>query len=449
MSSTIDSLQTAVTALAAAWPMERVEGCDASRLVEVNRQIGHARRLLDAAASQVAAEISRQSRPELGVDSLAKKQGHRSANVFLATTLGTTTGDAAKLIQVGAATAPRLLLSGAEAPARHPHVGEALSKGLLGKDAAAAIITMLDGVESRATAAAIDEAEQTLTAQAAGLDLHALQKVLARAEAYLDPDGLEPKEADLRAQTGLTIRQERTGMIIVNGKFDPERGAPILALIDAIVTADLNAQRDDARQKGSGLPPRPIPVMQADAFVTICEHYTGCDRTNRTLPGATVIVRVSLEDLQAGTGSGLIDGIDQPICIGTVRRMAAGGGTIPMVLGADSQILDFGKDKRFFTHAQRLALAERDGGCAGCGAPPGRTKAHHIRWWSRGGPTNLSNGVLLCTSCHHLIHDQGWDIRIDGVGITAHVWLIPPAWVDPTRSPRPAARRRHDYLPAA
>lgn len=411
--------------------------------------IGHARRLLDATASQVAAEVSRQSRPELGADSLAKKQGHRTATVFLATTLGTTMGDAAKLVQVGAATAPRLLLSGAEAPARYPHVGEALAKGLLGKDAAAAIITMLDGVESRVSPAALDDAEQTLTAQAADLDLHALQKVLTRAEAYLDPDGLEPKEEDLRAQTGLTIRQDRTGMILVNGKFDPERGAPVLTLIDAIVTADLNAQRDDTAQRGSGLPPRPIPVMQADALVTICEHYTGCDRKNRTLPGATVIVRVSLEDLQAGTGSGLIDGIDQPVCIGTVRRMAAGGGIIPMVLGADSQILDFGKDKRLFSHAQRLALAERDGGCAGCGAPPGRTKAHHIRWWSRGGPTDLSNGVLLCTSCHHLIHDQGWDIRIDGVGIEAKVWLIPPAWLDPGRTPRPGARRRYDYLPAA
>lgn len=448
MHSPMESLEVAVTALASACPGERVEGCEAAHLVEVNRLIGQTRRLLDAAAAQVAAEISRQSRPELGADSLAKKQGHRNANVFLATTLGTTTGDAAKLVQVGAATAPRVLLSGAEAPPRHPHVGAALSRGALGKDAAAAIITLLDGMADRVHPDALDTAEQTLVDQAEGLDLHALQRVLLRAEAYLDPDGLEPKEEDLRAQTALTIRQDRTGLIVLNGKFDPERGAPILTLIDAMVAADLNAQRDDA-QRGNGLPPKPVPVMQADALVAICEHYTGCDRTNRTLPGATVIVRVSLADLQAGTGVGLIDGVDQPVCIGTVRRMAAGGGIVPLVLGSDSQILDFGRDKRLFTHAQRLALAERDGGCVGCGAPPGRAKAHHIRWWSRGGPTDLRNGVLLCTSCHHLIHDQGWDIRIDGPGVTAMVWLIPPPWLDPAQTPRPGARRRFDYLPAA
>ncbi|WP_342670847.1 HNH endonuclease, partial [Microbacterium sp. K24] len=42
-----------------------------------------------------------------------------------------------------------------------------------------------------------------------------------------------------------------------------------------------------------------------------------------------------------------------------------------------------------------------------CGLPPGMTKAHHIKWWTRDrGPTDLSNGVLLCETCHHRIHDR-------------------------------------------
>lgn len=448
MSSPIDSLADAVAALAGAWPGERVEGCDAARLVEVNHLLGRARRLLDAASAQVASEISRQSRPELGADSLAKRQGHRNAKTFLATTLGTSTGDAARLVQVGDATAPRSLLSGERAPARHPHVAEALGRGVLGKDAAAAIISMLDGVEHRVGVAAIDEAERVLVEQAVGLDLDALRKVLTRAEAYLDPDGIAPKEEELRAQTGLTIRQDRSGMVILTGKFDPETAAPILSLIEAMVTAQITAQRDD-QGRTAGTLAVPIPALQAHALVSICEHYTGCGTTGHTLPGATVIVRVTLADLQAGSGFGTIDGIDQPISIGTVRRMAAGGGIIPSVLGTGSEILDFGRERRLFTRAQRRALTERDGGCVGCGAPPGRTKAHHIQWWSHGGRTDLDNGVLLCTSCHHLIHDQGWDIRIDGPGTRAPVWLIPPTHIDPTRTPRPAARHRYDYTPAA
>ena len=64
--------------------------------------------------------------------------------------------------------------------------------------------------------------------------------------------------------------------------------------------------------------------------------------------------------------------------------MAADAGIIPMVLGGESQTLDFGRTRRLFTTAQRLALAERDGGCAwpGCPHPPSYTEAHHLRWWT-------------------------------------------------------------------
>lgn len=392
--------------MAAAWPDERVEGCEAARLVEMNRLVGQVRRLADAAAVQVASEISRQSRPELGADSLAKRLGHRNAAVMLATTLGTTTGEAAKLIDVGAATAPQLRLTGEAAPARHPHVGAAVAAGCVGRDAAAAIIRMLDGVEERVGPARIAEAEEYLVEHAPGLDLPSLQRLLLRMEAHLDPDGVAPKEEDLRARTFLSVRQDASGGVTLKGFFDPARGSVVLNLIDAMVTAELHRQRD-ADTRGNGLPPRPIPEMQADALVAVCAHYAGCAATNQTLPGATVVVRVALEDLQSGAGIGLIDGIDQPVCIATVRRMAAGGGVIPLVLGGESEILDWGREKRLFTTAQKRAITARDGGCIGCGAPPGRSRVHHIDWWSHGGATDAANGCLLCDACHHLIHDQG------------------------------------------
>jgi len=445
MSTTLAQLTAAVSTVTELWPGERVEGAETARLVALNVALGQARRLLDAAVTQVASEISRQSRPELGADSLAKQQGYRNAATFLATTLGTSTGEATRLVQVGAATAPRLLLTGEEAPARHPHVGEALAQGRIGKDAAAAIISMLDDVADRVALDDLDRAERTLAEQAASLDLDQLRKVLTRAEAYLDPDGVAPKEDELRALASVQVRQDRAGMIHVTAKLDPERGAPVVHVLEAMVTAELAAQRDETGA-APGLPPKPIPVMQADALVALCEHYLGCEHTDAPLSGATVVVRVDLADLRSGRGFGTIDGVDHPVSIGTVRRMAAGGGVIPVVLGGESEILDWGRRKRLFTRSQRLALAERDGGCVGCGAPPGRCKAHHLRWWSRGGATDLRNGVLLCSSCHHRVHDNGWEIRIDDETSRAPVWLIPPAHVDPARTPRPAARRRFDYV---
>jgi hypothetical protein len=86
-----------------------------------------------------------------------------------------------------------------------------------------------------------------------------------------------------------------------------------------------------------------------------------------------------------------------------------------------------------FTPAQRLALLERDGGCAKCHAPPEHCEAHHIRWWEQRGRTDLANGVMLCTRCHHDIHRQGWEILVT----YGRVEFIPPPTIDPARSPRP------------
>lgn len=111
---------------------------------------------------------------------------------------------------------------------------------------------------------------------------------------------------------------------------------------------------------------------------------------------------------------------------------------------ASHEVLDRGRDKRGFTRAQKLALAARDGGCVCCGAPTSWTEVHHIRWWKRhGGRTDLSNGVLLCTACHHRLHDDGWEICIEGTGMDAIVWFIPPRWIGPGRAPRVGGLKRN------
>ncbi|AZH84468.1 HNH endonuclease [Plantibacter sp. PA-3-X8] len=104
-----------------------------------------------------------------------------------------------------------------------------------------------------------------------------------------------------------------------------------------------------------------------------------------------------------------------------------------MILNGPSQVLDLGTSTRLFTRGQKLALAERDGGCAwtGCTHPPSFTEAHHIRWWSQGGPTNLDNGILLCPFHHHRIHDDHWTITIQN-GIP---WFIPPSHIDRHQTP--------------
>lgn len=448
MSSPLDALAATVDVVRDLWSGEQVETLGGTDLVKVNNLLGTARRQLEAALATVAAEISRQSRPELGPGSLAKKHGFRNANSLLSGSLGTTGGEAAKLIDVGEATAPRVLLTGETAPARFPHVAAALSAGRIGAAAASVITTMLKRVQLRAGAAAIDEAEQALVAQAPGVSIDLLRKVVRSAEAFLDPDGVAEREEELRAKRYLRMWEDADGALMFNGRVDPEHAAPVKTVIEGFVSAELAAQRAADASDDPDMPHRTIPMIQADALVRFCEHMLACEHNDVPLGGATVIVRVSLKDLENGTGHGTIDGLSAPVSIGTVRRMAADGGVIPCVLGSESEIIDWGRQRRLFTKAQRRAICERDHGCARCGAPPGITKVHHIRWWSRGGRTDMNNGVLLCESCHHLIHDNGWDIRIDGVGTTATVWFIPPAHIDPGRTPQPGIRDRHVYAAA-
>jgi hypothetical protein len=502
----LDAVQAALDAARSVSGERSPAGLAPGELVALNGSLGALRKAVDAALLPVAAEIARQSRPELGRDSLAKRHGFGSVGRMISTTSGTSVGEAIRLVTVGEATAPRTLLTGETAPARHPHVATAVNNGSIGTLAASGIVGMLDRVASRADAEALDEMEARLVRMAPGLAPHQLHALINRGEATLDPEGIVPRETELHAERGLTIHHEASGAIAVSGRFDPESGAPIVAAVEGLVSGMLR-RRDDGTSVAEA-DDRSIRQMRADALTELCRHGLGCERVP-VAPSTTVVVRMDLADLQAGTGFGTIDGISQPVSASAARRMAADAQIIPCVLGGDSEILDWGRAKRLFTPAQKLALAERDGGCAFCGAPPSFTAAHHVLWWSRdAGPTDISNGVLLCTSCHHRIHDDGWEIRIEdapdknapdndvpdkearhnntrdtdqrhdhrrdgdrklgpendpdrgrpprdagGGGVkpgrlrtSAKVWFIPPAWLDASRTPRLGGRARYDLV---
>lgn len=443
--SKLTPLIEAMSSLDRSWG-DAEDAADLTReqLIAIDSAIGMVKRRLDAVHADVAAGISRESRPELGAGSLAKQQGYRTPAKLIAATTGVSTGDAIRLIKVGEATAPRADLLGDRLPARYPLVREALSDGAVSSQVAGLIISLLDRCRIAAGPERTSEGERILTEAAVGLSLDDVRKLIVRAEAWLDPDGVEPRAEEQRAKRSLTMF-ERDGMVHLNALLDPESAAPVITAIRGYVTAAFAARQDAPDPEAPDADRRTVPMLQADALSLFGSHMLGCTAQTPALAGATVVVRMTLQDLQAGTGSATIDGIDQPISISAARRMAADGGIIPCVLGGDSEVLDWGRRRRLFTPAQRLALAERDGGCAMCGLPPGMAKAHHIRWWQRdAGPTDLANGVLLCETCHHRIHDNGWDIRIDPPGHGNTVWFVPPPHVDPARAPRRGGRARFD-----
>jgi hypothetical protein len=139
-----------------------------------------------------------------------------------------------------------------------------------------------------------------------------------------------------------------------------------------------------------------------------------------------------------GTGSLAFTG---PVTAATIRKIACDADIIPVLLGTDSRILDIGRTNRLFPPHLRKAITARDQGCAfpGCTIPAPWCEAHHITYWSRGGPTSTDNGTLLCSHHHHLIHKENWAIQ-PRAGIP---WFIPPPHLDPRQQPR----RNHYFRP--
>jgi 5-methylcytosine-specific restriction protein A len=440
--ATLDEVLAEVHAL---WPAESTDDLSRDEVARINELLGQSRRLLDAAQARIATAVARHSRPELGPAGLAKTQGFRNPVTLIATTMGTTTGEASRMLQVGEATEPRMTFCGETAPPAHPFVATGVEAGTIGLPAASAIIRMLDKIPVSAGTDRIAQAEELLVQGAAGLSIDQLSRLLLRTQALLDPDGVAEREAELRSETKVHMREDRDGRLHLNGVFDPGTGAPIKVAIEVYVTAQLRARQDAAPDA----PRQSIPQLQAEALSRVCDHLLGCEQRDTPIAGATVVVRIDLKGLENGTGHATIDGLSAPISAGTARRIAASADIIPAVLGCDSEILDWGRKKRLFTPEQKLMLTERDGGCAMCGAPPSHTKAHHRRWWGRdAGPTDLANGALLCESCHHHIHDNGWEIFVDGAGVHATVWFVPPASVDPARTPRRGANRSNVLVAA-
>jgi hypothetical protein len=398
------------------------------------------RHVVDARLVVLAAEVSYRSRVALGADGLATRLGSTSAAMLVAEIGRITGAEAFRLCRVADATSDRIALDGSTVPPPFPLVAEAIGGALIPVDSANLIVSALGQVSPRADRERVVAAEETLVRFATENPADAVRKLAARWRDALDTAGIEPREEELVERRSLRRIILSNGMKRYQLDLDPLGSAYLDAAIDAQVGPAIRSSRGSVDGCGDDhevLPdPRTLTQIGADAIVEIARHAIGCTdkSTPVPLPSATIVVRMTLESLLSGIGQARVDGIEQPISAGTARRLAADARLIPAVLGGKSEVLDLGVGQRLFTRKQRLALAERDGGCAVtiCGRPPSHTEAHHIRWASHGGTTDLSNGILLCSKHHHIIHRNKWGIRvIDNVP-----WFIPPTSVDPTRKPR-------------
>jgi hypothetical protein len=464
MTLTTVPLRTAVDAVCAHEGTD-VAGLPRPALLALVNDVAAVSKAADLVMSQAAAELERRSQPMDGKAGIAAREGYRSARELIASVTGGTMAEAQRLIETG------LLLADAEAgpggvgdaggrgaggdgaevpeepaPTWSPieevkaEVARYVSEGLIAVDVASLFSRALGEVPD---AEASREVFLRALAKAPGLAAHKVRQLVWRAQAYADPRAWAEREEEQYRNRSVTLRDEADGMVLLTARLTPLMAAPVKAVLDAGVRRAMHARRDDP---DADL--RSPWQMRADFLSDVFKHMLDCDQPTSGVK-TTVIVRMTREELETGLGVGEVDGMAQPVSAGALRRAAADAEVIPAVLGGASEVLDLGRAVRLFTPAQRLALVERDGGCAWCNAPPSWCEGHHIDWWERdAGPTDLANGVLLCTRCHRRIHKDGWSIDVredpDHPGHASTVWFTPPREVDPAQVPRLGGRARYD-----
>src|SRR6266702_1170594 len=314
--------------------------------------------------------------------------------------------------------------------AAHPAVADALAAGEISESWARAICEWSDLLPGHTRA----DADAILLGAAAGgaglRDLGGLAEEMYKRTAPPDRDG-DDGFADRDLRLGVTFR----GAGKLGGELTPGCTAALQAVLEAL---GKRAGPEDLRSKGQ---------RQHDALEEACRRLVGAGCLPQRAGQPTQIqLHLTLDQLRglpgaagaeaAWAGAAAGPGADcdasvVPVVTGHVdpavvdRRAAAllpgpaglagylrtgllagpaASVSLPLDTGAATDTIP--------AHLRRLVTA-RDRCCRfpGCDQPPAACQPHHITPRAQGGPTCLTNLLLLC-SFHHLIavHRWGWQV---------------------------------------
>jgi Domain of unknown function (DUF222)/HNH endonuclease len=331
-----------------------------------------------------------------------------------------------------------------------PETRQALERGEVSLSAAHVL------VEARETnPEAFDRSEDVLTDAARRHSVADLHGVIRFWRERVEREGdLTREDAGCWARRNFHASLSFEGMVRTDGDLDPETGEVVLSALGAQM---------DAESRGRTEPdPRTPAQRRADALGEICRLYLDC-RHRGTVAGerphltVTVPVEVlagwtdggganrgataggtegALASILAGAGldrarrvtsarvGGSANGtgtisptFDQvaefdhvgPIGTAVLRRLACDASAMRIVMAGASQPLDVGRRTPVVPVSIRRAVIARDRRCRfpGCERPHAWCDCHHVWHWADGGPTALSNLVLLCRPHHRKVHERG------------------------------------------
>jgi hypothetical protein len=290
---------------------------------------------------------------------------------------------------------------------RWPEVRDGFADGRVNRAQAAVIATALDDLPDDVPDFVRRKAESHLVAEAATFGPRELRALGRRILDIVAPElgeqhereALEREEREARRHTLLTSRRRGDGTTDIHIRVSDAVADRLMTTLSAFTST-----RRESEERISH------PQALGHAFVALLE---GLDPDRLPLHGGdatSVMVTIDLAALRDSLSTAITDG-GTLITASEARRLACTAKIIPLVLGGDSTPLDLGRGRRLFSPGQRKAMAVRDRTCraSGCDIPAAWCEAHHAADpWSRGGKTDLADGVLLCSWHHHRAHDDAY-----------------------------------------
>ncbi len=196
--------------------------------------------------------------------------------------------------------------------------------------------------------------------------------------------------------------------LLLEAEMPAAQGVVLTEAIDRLAN-QIPAMPDEEHQSLIG-------CRRVDALVAAC-GATGDGAE------ATVVVHVQAETLGDTAANGTTDA-GVVVAMDAVRRFLCTATVQTVVEGPDGSVVGLGRASRTPSAWMMRQLRYRDRACTFPGCANSRfTQAHHIRWWSRGGSTDLENLVLVCTFHHRLVHERGWNLERTSTGAVR--WFRP------------------------
>jgi hypothetical protein len=287
-----------------------------------------------------------------------------------------------------------------------PQSVEALDKGDIGFGHLALMARTADALAESDTSRGFEET--ALLAQALEVSVSRFRYICHHARHVDDAAGYVADEVEAVEARKLELNAGEDGWVFVRGILDAAGGATLRTALEPLAR---RSGADDDRHRDRRL---------ADALVELAMVALDTGAVpQRASQRAHLQVTTSLETLLDVAGAPAAEmEFSLPISAKMVERLACDCSVTRILLGSDSAVIDVGRSRRVVSGSTRRALNTRDRHCQwpGCERPPSSCDAHHLIYWTRGGPTDLSNLALLCHRHHWMVHEGGWQIARDDSG---------------------------------